>query len=54
MPTEETVVPSRKTPTKNPSVTMLHAKRMRREGDDLNAISEVTTVNGKTSPRATW
>ena len=53
IPTAETGVPSRKTPTKNPMVTTAHAARIRREGRACRRKKDVPTVNGRTMPRAT-
>jgi hypothetical protein len=54
MPTAETEVPSRKTPTKKPRVTSEQERRMRSEGRECRKTREVQTVKGRTSPRATW
>jgi hypothetical protein len=54
MPSNETSVPSKKTPTKKPRVTNRQAKRIRRDGREWSAKKEVQTVKGKTMPRATW
>ena len=54
-PTTESGVPSRKTPMKNPKVTIAQQRRMRREGGDDESIKKDTqTVKGRTRPRATW
>lgn len=53
-PTMESVVPSRKTPMKNPKVTVAQQKRMRREGRDESIKKDTHTVKGRTRPRATW
>jgi len=53
-PTKESSVPSRKTPTKNPSVTSAQQRRIRSEGREWRTMNEVQTVNGSTMPRATW
>ena len=52
-PTPETLVPSRKTPTKKPRVTRLHAKSTRNDGRAWRKIKDTATVNGRTNPRAT-
>lgn len=52
IPTGESGLPSRKTPTTNPRVTMPHAKRMRSDGRECRITNEITTVNGRTMPRA--
>jgi hypothetical protein len=54
MPSVEAFAPSRKTPTKKPRVTMVHATRMQREGRVLRMTEEMATVKGRTRPRATW
>lgn len=54
MPIGDTFVPSRNTPMKNPRVTTVHDRRMRKEGLVCKTRPEVATVNGNTSPRATW
>ena len=41
------------TPTKKPQKTTKHEKRMRSDGLDLRKMYEVTTVKGRTKPRAT-
>ena len=53
-PTMESVVPSKKTPMKNPKVTVAQQKRMRREGRDESIRKDTQTVKGRTRPRATW
>lgn len=53
IPTSDRGVPSRKTPTKKPRVTMEHETRMRSDGRDCRIKKEVQTVKGRTSPRAT-
>lgn len=53
MPTTDTFAPSRKTPTKNPRVTMLHAAKILREGRVCRNTNDATTVKGRTNPRAT-
>jgi len=54
IPRLETYVPSRKTPTKKPAVTIKHEKRMWRDGRVCKKKYEVVTVRGRTRPRATW
>lgn len=54
IPTSDNGVPSRNTPTKNPSVTTEHEIRIRRDGRECRTMKEVQTVKGKTRPRATW
>jgi len=54
MPIKETDVPSRKTPTKKPSVTTEQATRMSSEGRVCRTKKDVATVKGRTRPRATW
>lgn len=54
MPTVEIGVPSRNTPIKNPMVTTLHDKRIRKDGREWRNIKDVQTVNGRRRPRATW
>lgn len=53
IPTRDTGVPSRKTPTKKPSVTTAHAIRIRRDGRECRMKKDVQTVKGRTIPRAT-
>lgn len=53
-PTTERGVPSKKTPMKNPKVTVAQQRRMRREGRDASIKNDTPTVKGRTRPRATW
>jgi len=53
-PIIETLVPSKKTPTKKPMVTNKQAKSVRRDGREWSTKRDVQTVKGKTRPRATW
>jgi len=53
-PINETLVPSKKTPTKKPMVTNKQAESVRRDGREWSTKRDVQTVKGKTRPRATW
>jgi hypothetical protein len=54
IPRPETYVLSRNTPTKKPAVTIKHEKSIRMDGRACKKIYDVTTVRGRTRPRATW
>lgn len=54
MPTMEMGIASKKTPMKNPKVTIEQEERMRREGRACRRRYDVPTVRGRTRPRATW
>jgi hypothetical protein len=54
MPTRERGMRSRKTPTKNPSVTIEQAPSVRVDGREWRKTNEQPTVKGRTRPRATW
>lgn len=53
-PTIDMGMASKKTPMKNPRVTMVHEKSMRSDGRAWRNRYEVPTVKGRTRPRATW
>ena len=53
-PIMESGVPSKKTPMKNPKVTVAQQRRMRREGRAESIKKDTQTVKGRTRPRATW
>ena len=54
MPLGDTGVPSRNTPMKKPSVTIPHEASTLSDGREWRTTQEVTTVKGRTRPRATW
>jgi len=54
IPTGDRGVPSRNIPTKNPTVTIAQATRMRGDGRACSSKKDVATVKGRIRPRATW